>query len=64
MKTRSLRMMKGTAPAPAGRVGFSRDMVRDWHRWSRAERAAAICIVAALLTEMSFGLAAGIRSVT
>ena len=64
MKTPSLSVTNGTAPIAAGRVSFSPDMVRDWRRWSGAERVGAICIVAALLAEMSFGLAAGIRSVT
>lgn len=62
MKTRFLDMIKVTAPAATGRISVSRDMARDWQRWSRAERAAAISIVAVLLAEMSLGLAAGIRS--
>jgi hypothetical protein len=58
----SLRTTKGAQPAAIGRMNFSRDMIRDWRRWSRAERAAAIFILAAVLVEMSLGLAVGIRS--
>lgn len=64
MKTRFLSMVKATSPTARGRISLSRDIARDWQRWSRAERATAISILAVLLVEMSLGLAAGVRSFT
>jgi len=49
-------------PATTGHISVSRDMMRDWRRWSRAERITALSILAVVLAEMSLGLAAGIRS--
>jgi hypothetical protein len=49
-------------PATNGHISLSRDMIRDWRRWSRAERVTALSILAVVLAEMSLGLAAGIRS--
>ena len=51
-----------TKPATSGHISLARDLIRDWRRWSRAEHAAALSILAALLVEMFLGLAAGVRS--
>jgi hypothetical protein len=51
-----------TQAATTGHIGLWRDVIRDWRCWSRAERAAAVSILAAALVEISLGLAAGIRS--
>jgi len=51
-----------TQPPTTGHIGLRRDMIRDWRRWSRAERCAALSILAAALVEISLGLTAGIRS--
>jgi uncharacterized membrane protein len=51
-----------TQPATTGHISLWRDMIRDWRCWSRAERAAAVSILAAALVEISLGLAAGICS--
>jgi predicted alpha/beta hydrolase len=53
-----------TRPPTGGRISLSRDLIRDWRRWSRAERVTALSILAVLLAEMSLGLAVGIRSFT
>ena len=33
-----------TQPATTGHISVSRDIIRDWRRWSRAERAAAVFV--------------------
>jgi hypothetical protein len=57
-----LRTTKGVQSAVTRHVSLSRDIIRDWRRWNRAERAAAMFILAAVLAEMSLGVAAGLRS--
>lgn len=51
-----------TAPAPRsiGRISPLRDMVRDWQRWSRAERFTATGILMVLVAAIPVFLAAGI----
>jgi hypothetical protein len=56
------RMADETQPPTAGPISLWRDMIRDWRRWSRAERAAALSILAAVLMEISLSLSEGIRS--
>jgi hypothetical protein len=45
---------EGIIVAPGRRTAFtlSRDLAKDWRRWSRTERVAVACLLAALLAQL------------
>jgi hypothetical protein len=60
MKKQPLSLTPAPAPASTGPISPLQDMVRDWHRWSGAERFAAAGILAMLVAAIPLSLVAGI----